>query len=52
MVVRFCSVIIEHVPSGGQLGKVRLQMKVGSSFVLENVCYIPKLKRYLISVGP
>ena len=33
-------------------GKVRLQMKVGSSFVLENVCYIPKLKRYLISLGP
>nr|GEY05010.1 RNA-directed DNA polymerase, eukaryota [Tanacetum cinerariifolium] len=32
-------------------GKVRVQMKDGSSFVLENVRYIPKLKRNLISLG-
>nr|GFA73781.1 zinc finger, CCHC-type [Tanacetum cinerariifolium] len=32
-------------------GKVRVQMKDGSSFVLENVCYIPELKRNLISLG-
>ncbi|GJX62936.1 retrovirus-related pol polyprotein from transposon TNT 1-94, partial [Tanacetum coccineum] len=31
--------------------KVRVQMKYGSSFVLENVCYIPELKRKLISLG-
>nr|GEW94753.1 retrovirus-related Pol polyprotein from transposon TNT 1-94 [Tanacetum cinerariifolium] len=31
--------------------KVRVQMKDGSSFVLENVCYIPDLKRNLISLG-
>ncbi|GJR94831.1 retrovirus-related pol polyprotein from transposon TNT 1-94 [Tanacetum coccineum] len=33
------------------IGKVRVQMKDGSSFVLENVCYIPELKRNLISLG-
>ncbi|GKC60939.1 retrovirus-related pol polyprotein from transposon TNT 1-94, partial [Tanacetum coccineum] len=32
-------------------GKVRVQMIYGSSFVLENLCYIPKLKRNLISLG-
>nr|GEZ33811.1 retrovirus-related Pol polyprotein from transposon TNT 1-94 [Tanacetum cinerariifolium] len=32
-------------------GKVRVQMKYGSSFVLENVRYIPELKRNLISLG-
>ncbi|GKD39364.1 retrovirus-related pol polyprotein from transposon TNT 1-94, partial [Tanacetum coccineum] len=32
-------------------GKVRVQMKDGSSFVLENVSYIPELKRNLISLG-
>ncbi|GJZ41047.1 retrovirus-related pol polyprotein from transposon TNT 1-94 [Tanacetum coccineum] len=32
-------------------GKVRVQMKDGSSFMLENVRYIPELKRNLISVG-
>ncbi|GJV24694.1 retrovirus-related pol polyprotein from transposon TNT 1-94 [Tanacetum coccineum] len=32
-------------------GKVRVQMKDGSSFVLENVRYIPELKRNLISLG-
>ncbi|GJS47671.1 retrovirus-related pol polyprotein from transposon TNT 1-94 [Tanacetum coccineum] len=32
-------------------GKVRVQMKDGSSFVLKNVCYIPELKRNLISLG-
>ncbi|GJY64724.1 retrovirus-related pol polyprotein from transposon TNT 1-94 [Tanacetum coccineum] len=31
--------------------KVRVQMKDGSSFVLENVCYIPEMKRNLISLG-
>nr|GEU92943.1 hypothetical protein [Tanacetum cinerariifolium] len=31
--------------------KVRVQMKDGSSFVLENVRYIPELKRNLISLG-
>ncbi|GJU39486.1 retrovirus-related pol polyprotein from transposon TNT 1-94 [Tanacetum coccineum] len=31
--------------------KVRVQMKDGSSFVLENVRYIPDLKRNLISLG-
>ncbi|GKB42252.1 zinc finger, CCHC-type containing protein [Tanacetum coccineum] len=33
------------------IGKVRLQLKDGSSFVLHNVRYIPKLKRNLISLG-
>ncbi|GJY45241.1 retrovirus-related pol polyprotein from transposon TNT 1-94 [Tanacetum coccineum] len=33
------------------IGKVRVQMKDGSSFVLENVHYIPELKRNLISLG-
>ncbi|GJU68569.1 retrovirus-related pol polyprotein from transposon TNT 1-94 [Tanacetum coccineum] len=33
------------------IGNVRVQMKVGSSFVLENVRYIPELKRNLISLG-
>ncbi|GJT27716.1 retrovirus-related pol polyprotein from transposon TNT 1-94 [Tanacetum coccineum] len=33
------------------IGKVRVQMKDGSSFLLENVCYIPELKRNLISLG-
>nr|GEY13263.1 copia LTR rider [Tanacetum cinerariifolium] len=33
------------------IGKVRLQRKDGSSFVLHNVGYIPKLKRNLISLG-
>ncbi|GJS60992.1 retrovirus-related pol polyprotein from transposon TNT 1-94 [Tanacetum coccineum] len=33
------------------IGKVRVQMKDGSSFVLENVRYIPDLKRNLISLG-
>ncbi|GJR41256.1 retrovirus-related pol polyprotein from transposon TNT 1-94 [Tanacetum coccineum] len=32
-------------------GKERVQMKDGSSFVLENVRYIPELKRNLISLG-
>ncbi|GJS90427.1 retrovirus-related pol polyprotein from transposon TNT 1-94 [Tanacetum coccineum] len=32
-------------------GKVRVQMKDDSSFVLENVRYIPELKRNLISLG-
>ncbi|GJZ43815.1 retrovirus-related pol polyprotein from transposon TNT 1-94 [Tanacetum coccineum] len=32
-------------------GKVRVQMKDGSSFVLENARYIPELKRNLISLG-
>ncbi|GKE47915.1 retrovirus-related pol polyprotein from transposon TNT 1-94 [Tanacetum coccineum] len=32
-------------------GKVRVQMKDGSSFVLENVRYIPELKTNLISLG-
>ncbi|GJT03991.1 zinc finger, CCHC-type containing protein [Tanacetum coccineum] len=31
--------------------KVRVQMKDGLSFVLENVLYIPELKRNLISLG-
>nr|GEX35398.1 hypothetical protein [Tanacetum cinerariifolium]GEX38142.1 hypothetical protein [Tanacetum cinerariifolium] len=31
--------------------KVRVQMKDGSSFMLENVRYIPELKRNLISLG-
>ncbi|GJV77975.1 retrotransposon protein, putative, ty1-copia subclass [Tanacetum coccineum] len=34
-----------------RIGKVRVQMKDGSSFVLENVHYIPELKRNLISLG-
>nr|GEY07944.1 putative reverse transcriptase domain-containing protein [Tanacetum cinerariifolium] len=34
-----------------RIGKVRVQMKDGSSFMLENVRYIPKLKRNLISLG-
>ncbi|GKF16121.1 retrovirus-related pol polyprotein from transposon TNT 1-94, partial [Tanacetum coccineum] len=33
------------------IGKVRVQMKDGSSFVLENVRDIPELKRNLISLG-
>nr|GEZ11521.1 hypothetical protein [Tanacetum cinerariifolium] len=33
------------------IGKVRVHIKNGSSFVLENVCYIPELKRNLISLG-
>ncbi|GJU59113.1 retrovirus-related pol polyprotein from transposon TNT 1-94 [Tanacetum coccineum] len=32
-------------------GKVRVQMKYGSSFMLENVRYIPELERNLISLG-
>ncbi|GJU48891.1 retrotransposon protein, putative, ty1-copia subclass [Tanacetum coccineum] len=32
-------------------GKVRVQIKDGSSFMLENVRYIPELKRNLISLG-
>nr|GEY72445.1 retrovirus-related Pol polyprotein from transposon TNT 1-94 [Tanacetum cinerariifolium] len=33
------------------IGKVRAQLKDGSSFVLHNVRYIPELKRNLISLG-
>ncbi|GKC82213.1 retrovirus-related pol polyprotein from transposon TNT 1-94, partial [Tanacetum coccineum] len=33
------------------IGKVRVQLKDGSSFVLHNVRYIPELKRNLISLG-
>ncbi|GKA24337.1 retrovirus-related pol polyprotein from transposon TNT 1-94 [Tanacetum coccineum] len=33
------------------IGKVRIQLKDGSSFVLQNVRYIPELKRNLISLG-
>ncbi|GKB95669.1 retrovirus-related pol polyprotein from transposon TNT 1-94 [Tanacetum coccineum] len=33
------------------IGKVRVQMKDGLSFMLENVRYIPELKRNLISLG-
>nr|GEX88795.1 hypothetical protein [Tanacetum cinerariifolium] len=33
------------------IGKVRIQLKDGSSFVLHNVRYIPELKRNLISLG-
>ncbi|GKC51681.1 retrovirus-related pol polyprotein from transposon TNT 1-94 [Tanacetum coccineum] len=33
------------------IGKVRVQIKDGLSFVLENVLYIPELKRNLISLG-
>ncbi|GKA12355.1 retrotransposon protein, putative, ty1-copia subclass [Tanacetum coccineum] len=33
------------------IGKVRLQLRDGSSFVLHNVMYIPELKRNLISLG-
>ncbi|GJV31084.1 retrovirus-related pol polyprotein from transposon TNT 1-94 [Tanacetum coccineum] len=33
------------------IGMVRVQMKDGSNFVLENVSYIPELKRNLISLG-
>nr|GEV84621.1 zinc finger, CCHC-type [Tanacetum cinerariifolium] len=33
------------------LGKVRVQLRDGSSFVLHNVKYIPELKRNLISLG-
>ena len=33
------------------IGKVRLQLKDGSIFVLHNVRYIPELKRNLISLG-
>ncbi|GJW28359.1 zinc finger, CCHC-type containing protein [Tanacetum coccineum] len=33
------------------IGKVRLQLRDGSSFVLNNVRYIPELKRNLISLG-
>ena len=32
------------------IGKVKVQLKDGSSFVLHNVRYIPKLKRNLISL--
>ncbi|GJU02589.1 zinc finger, CCHC-type containing protein [Tanacetum coccineum] len=33
------------------IGKVRVQLKAGSSFLLHNVRYIPELKRNLISLG-
>ncbi|GJV43766.1 retrotransposon protein, putative, ty1-copia subclass [Tanacetum coccineum] len=33
------------------IGKVRIQLKDGSSFVLHNVRYIPELKKNLISLG-
>ncbi|GJU26713.1 retrotransposon protein, putative, ty1-copia subclass [Tanacetum coccineum] len=33
------------------IGKVRVQLRDGSSFVLSNVRYIPELKRNLISLG-
>ncbi|GKB92439.1 retrovirus-related pol polyprotein from transposon TNT 1-94, partial [Tanacetum coccineum] len=33
------------------IGKVRIQLRDGSSFVLHNVRYIPELKRNLISLG-
>ncbi|GJZ77012.1 retrovirus-related pol polyprotein from transposon TNT 1-94 [Tanacetum coccineum] len=33
------------------IGKVRIQLKDGSSFVLHNARYIPELKRNLISLG-
>nr|GEV66436.1 retrovirus-related Pol polyprotein from transposon TNT 1-94 [Tanacetum cinerariifolium] len=33
------------------IGKVRVKMKDGSSFMLENVCYVLELKRNLISLG-
>nr|GEW78741.1 zinc finger, CCHC-type [Tanacetum cinerariifolium] len=33
------------------IGKVRVQLKDGSSFVLHNVRYIPELKKNLISLG-
>nr|GEZ86423.1 retrovirus-related Pol polyprotein from transposon TNT 1-94 [Tanacetum cinerariifolium] len=33
------------------IGKMRVQLKDGSSFVLHNVRYIPELKRNLISLG-
>ncbi|GJY59135.1 RNA-directed DNA polymerase, eukaryota [Tanacetum coccineum] len=33
------------------IGKVRIQLKDGSSFMLHNVSYIPELKRNLISLG-
>ncbi|GJS12432.1 retrotransposon protein, putative, ty1-copia subclass [Tanacetum coccineum] len=33
------------------IGKVKVQLKDGSSFVLQNVRYIPELKRNLISLG-
>ncbi|GJR16408.1 hypothetical protein Tco_0799060 [Tanacetum coccineum] len=33
------------------IGKVKVQLKDGSSFVLHNVRYIPELKRNLISLG-
>ncbi|GJX02707.1 retrotransposon protein, putative, ty1-copia subclass [Tanacetum coccineum] len=33
------------------IGKVRIKLKDGSSFMLHNVRYIPKLKRNLISLG-
>ncbi|GJV17679.1 retrovirus-related pol polyprotein from transposon TNT 1-94 [Tanacetum coccineum] len=32
-------------------GKVRVQMRDGSSFMLDNVRYVPKLRRNLISLG-
>lgn len=32
-------------------GKVQVQMRDGSSFVLDNVRYVPELKRNLISLG-
>nr|GEX10023.1 zinc finger, CCHC-type [Tanacetum cinerariifolium] len=34
-----------------RIGKVRVQLKDGSSFMLHNVRYIPELKRNLISLG-
>ncbi|GJR32463.1 retrotransposon protein, putative, ty1-copia subclass [Tanacetum coccineum] len=33
------------------IGKVRVQLKDGSSFVLHNIRYIPELKKNLISLG-
>nr|GEW35058.1 retrovirus-related Pol polyprotein from transposon TNT 1-94 [Tanacetum cinerariifolium] len=33
------------------IGKVKIQLRDGSSFVLHNVMYIPELKRNLISLG-
>ena len=32
-------------------GKVQVQMRDGSSFVLDNVMYVPELRRNLISLG-
>ncbi|GKF30459.1 hypothetical protein Tco_0100257, partial [Tanacetum coccineum] len=33
------------------MGKVQVQMKDGSSFMLDNVKYVPELRRNLISLG-